>query len=67
MASQIGDNITTDIQGDTLTLTIDLAKPGTVSRSGKSSVIASTRGNLTITDGNGEDVKIGLNIYRSIR
>ena len=61
----IGDNINAEIQGDTLTLVVDLGKPGTVSRSGKSSVIASTRGNQTVTDGNGQEVKVGINIYRS--
>ena len=61
----IGENISAEVQGDTLTLAIDLGKPGTVSRSGKSSVIASTRGNQTIKDGNGEEVKLGVNIYRA--
>ena len=47
-----------------LTLVIDISGPGVISGSGKSKVIASTRGNIIIpgTDG----LKMGLNIYRSI-
>ncbi len=47
-----------------LTLIIDITGAGAVSSSGKSRVIASTRGNILIpgTDG----LKMGLNLYRSI-
>ena len=62
---QIGDNIQAEVIGDQLTLAVDLGKPGTVSRSGKSQVIASTRGNVKIADSNGDEVSVGINIYRS--
>ena len=47
-----------------LTLIIDISGAGAISGSGKSRVIASTRGNIIIpgTDG----LKVGLNLYRSI-
>ena len=61
----IGDNIQAEVKGDTLTLVIDLGKPGTISKSGKSSVIASTRGNVSVQDQEGADVKLGINVYRS--
>lgn len=60
MQKQIGDNVTATVQGDTLTLTVDLSKPGVPSRSGKTRVVASTRGNVTLDNG----ATIGLNVYR---
>jgi hypothetical protein len=42
------DNVTIAVEGNKLTLTIDLSEPGTVSASGKTTVIASTRGNTQI-------------------
>ena len=57
----LGDNVTGSVSedGKTLTLTVKLDAKGTTSASGKSVVIASTRGNIALGD-----VKIGLNIYR---
>lgn len=60
MAKQIiGENITAEMNGKVLTLTIDTSKRGEVSKSGKSVTIASTRGNKDL--GNG--VIAGINIY----
>lgn len=42
-----------------LTLTIDLAGDEGPSKSGKTRVVASSRGNISIGD-----VKLGLNVYR---
>jgi hypothetical protein len=58
------ENITIDRKGDTLTITIKLSGPGvmpTKSSSGKSMVIASTRGNIALPGKGG--YKMGLNIY----
>ena len=44
-----------------LKMEIDLSGKGTVSGSGKSMVLASTRGNVKIADFN-----LGVNIYRKI-
>jgi hypothetical protein len=40
----LGNNVKYDVDGDTLTLKIDLSEEGCLSRSGKSRVIASTAG-----------------------
>lgn len=44
-----------------LTIKVDLSVEGLPSSSGKSLVIASTEGNVTVP---GTDVKVGLNVYR---
>jgi predicted membrane protein len=56
-------NVDMKVTGKKLTITVDLAKEFGRSKSGNSIIIASTMGNVSIP-GN-EDVKIGLNIYRS--
>lgn len=49
------------IEGEgTLTILIDTTAPGVPSASGKSMVLASTRGNVTLDSG----VTIGINVYR---
>jgi hypothetical protein len=50
------------LSGTVLTITVDLAKEFGKSASGKSIIIASTEGNVSVPDR--EEVKIGLNIYR---
>ena len=55
-------NITTKIEGSTLSLTIDLAKNHGPSKSGKSIVIATTGGNKEIVPG----IFLGLNVYRKV-
>ena len=45
-----------------LTITVDISKEYSKSASGKSIIIASTEGNVSIPEK--EDIKIGLNIYR---
>jgi hypothetical protein len=55
-------NLTTKVEGKTLVIRVDLSKPGTPSKSGKSLVVATTGGFLDIGDG----VKLGLNVVRSL-
>ena len=55
-------NIETKVTGDKLIITIDLTKNFGLSGSGKSLIIASTEGNISVPGR--EDVKIGLNVYR---
>lgn len=62
MATLIGQNVTVDVKGQTLTLTIKLDAQGEPSRTGKTTVIASTRGNAVL-EGTGGAV-LGLNLYR---
>ena len=50
------------LDGNILTITVDILKEFGKSASGKSIIIASTEGNVSIPDN--EEIKIGLNIYR---
>ena len=50
------------LNGNILTITVDISKEFGVSSSKKSIIIASTEGNVSIPDK--EDIKIGLNIYK---
>jgi len=50
------------LDGNILTITVDISKEFGKSSSGKSVIIASTEGNVSISEN--EEIKIGLNIYR---
>jgi hypothetical protein len=50
------------VEGDKLIITVDLAKRFGKSSSGKSIIIASSEGNLSVP-GTNEQVKVGLNVY----
>lgn len=50
------------VTGNVLTITVDISKDFGKSSSGKSVIIASTEGNVTIPET--DDIKIGLNIYK---
>ena len=54
------ENVKFEVKGSTLTITIDLSVPGTADRSGKSTVLASTRGNKQVQEG----VFMGVNVYK---
>mgnify|MGYP001027399883 CR=1 FL=1 len=54
-------NVSLDLKGDILTITIDLSKTFGRSKSGKTEIIATTSGNVNIPN---TDAKIGLNVYR---
>lgn len=54
-------NVSMTVEGNVLTITVDLAKTFGRSKSGKTEIIATTAGNRPIP---GSDAKIGLNIYR---
>jgi hypothetical protein len=55
-------NIETKVQGEKLIITVDLSKSYGLSGSGKSEIIASTEGNISLPGH--EEVKIGVNVYR---
>jgi hypothetical protein len=55
-------NVEMKVEGNILTIQVDLKKEFGPSASGKTIIIASTEGNIPIP-GN-DEVKIGLNIYR---
>jgi len=54
-------NVEMTVAGNTLTIKVDLTKEFGPSSSGKTIIIASTEGNVSIPD---RDEKIGLNVYR---
>ena len=55
-------NVEISIDGNIMTIKVDLSKEFGPSTSGKSIVIASSEGNKSVPGK--EDVKIGLNIYK---
>ena len=57
-------NIKEEVKGTKLILMIDLSKKGNPSKSGKSTVIASTEGNMPVP--NSVELKYGLNVYKPI-
>lgn len=50
------------LNGSILTITVDISKEFGVSSSGKSIIIGSTEGNVSIPEK--DNIKIGLNVYR---
>lgn len=50
------------LDGNILTITVDISKEFGTSSSGKSIIIGSTEGNVSIPEK--ENIKIGLNVYR---
>jgi len=54
-------NVQMAVDGNTLTIKVDLSKEFGPSSSGKTIIIASTEGNVSIPD---REEKVGLNVYR---
>jgi hypothetical protein len=54
-------NVDMAVEGTILTIKVDLAKEFGPSSSGKTIIIASTEGNISVP---GREEKIGLNVYR---
>jgi hypothetical protein len=55
-------NVEMTVDGNTLTIKVDLSKEFGPSSSGKTIIIASTEGNVVISGH--EEAKVGLNVYR---
>lgn len=55
-------NVEMKVEGNVLTIQVDLTKEFGPSSSGKTIIIASTEGNVAV-EGH-EEAKIGLNVYR---
>lgn len=55
-------NVEIQVEGNILTVRVDLTKEYGPSSSGKTIIVASTEGNADIPDTDG--IKIGLNIYK---
>lgn len=56
-------NVDMKLEGNTLTIRVDISKDFGPSSSGKTIIIASSEGNRPIPGK--EDIKIGLNVYRN--
>ena len=54
-------NIDMKVEGDILTIKVDLSKNYGPSKTGKSIVIASSEGNVNVPE---REEKIGINVYR---
>jgi hypothetical protein len=54
-------NVEMNVEGNILTIKVDLTKDFGASSSGKSIIVASTEGNYALP---GREEKIGLNVYR---
>ena len=54
-------NVATSVEGNILTIKIDLSKDFGPSSTGKTTIVASSKGPQAI---DGTDVKLGLNIYK---
>jgi len=50
------------LEGNILTITVDISKESGKSSSGKNIIIATTEGNVSIPEQ--KDIKVGLNIYK---
>ena len=60
----VGQNVELQVKDGKLVITVDLSKSFGVSGSGKSTIIASTGGNVSVPGQ--ESVKVGLNVYRPL-
>lgn len=56
-------NVEMAVDGNILTITVDLSKEQGPSKSGKTIVIGTTEGNVASPKDN--NIKIGLNVYKS--
>jgi hypothetical protein len=55
-------NIETKVDGNKLVITVDLSKTFGRSKSGKTEIIATTEGNVSLKEK--PEVKMGINIYK---
>lgn len=54
-------NVDVSVTGNVLTITVDLSKELGPSSSGKTTIIATTEGNVSIP---GREEKLGVNVYK---
>lgn len=58
---EVGQNVQMEVEKNILTIKVDLSKNFGLSGSGKSYIIASTQGNVSVPGK--EEIKVGLNVY----
>ena len=61
----MAQNVDVKVEGTTLVLKVDLTKSLGPSKSGKTTIVGTTAGNLPVPDGAGATVTVGLNVYRA--
>jgi hypothetical protein len=54
-------NVEMKVEGNILTIKVDLSKEYGPSSSGKTTIVASTEGNISVPE---RDEKVGLNVYK---
>jgi Fe-S cluster assembly ATPase SufC len=59
----LGRNVAVKVEGNKILVEMDLSAKGEVSASGKSTVIASSKGNQTIAVVDGKVFKLGVNLF----
>lgn len=55
-------NVEMQVEGHVLTIKVDLSKDYGPSSSGKSVIIATTEGNVSVPER--DEIKVGLNVYK---
>lgn len=55
-------NVNLSVSKDTLTITVDLTKTFGLSKSRKTTIVASTKGDISVPGH--PEIKIGLNVYK---
>ena len=58
------NNVHIEVDGDTMTITVDLSKSYGLSASKKSLTVATTAGNTRVSNSAGEAISVGLNVYK---
>jgi hypothetical protein len=56
------DNVDLKVTGDKLIITVDLTKPGTASKTGKTKLVGSTHGAVPISYGKRSGLTVALNV-----
>jgi len=64
MVSIEENNLDIKVDGNKLTIVVDLAHEMGKSKSGKSMIIATTRGNVPVPEN--DSIKMGINIYKLV-
>lgn len=61
--TKVGKNVSYALDKNILTIVVDTSVLGEASKSGKSTLIATTRGGVSVE---GADVTLSLNVYRPV-
>jgi Fe-S cluster assembly ATPase SufC len=59
----VGKNVAVEVKGNTLHIAVDLAAEGAPSKSGKSTLIGTTNGNIQVPDSKGT-ILFSVNVFQ---